>query len=194
MTTRPSRATPFELIDKTLRPATRWTAVDGVLTWRAGEPDRLSGAANRDADVGSLGPKRARSGAGEGARFSGIDVRGVRDRWSINRTRILGQRKPRGPRRAMTSRSGSPSDHEGYQRPRSDTRIVRISTPPGRERPRDGTRVPNSRQALSNEPLTIYGDGSQTRSFATDTTRWRGVPSVQRGTAATPHRKPGEYT
>ncbi|HEX9483781.1 MAG TPA: UDP-glucuronic acid decarboxylase family protein [Gemmatimonadaceae bacterium] len=48
-----------------------------------------------------------------------------------------------------------------------DTRIVRIFNTYGpRMRPRDGRVVSNFIvQALTNEPLTIYGDGSQTRSF-----------------------------
>ena len=48
-----------------------------------------------------------------------------------------------------------------------DTKIVRIFNTYGpRMRLRDGRIVPNfMRQALSGEPLTVYGDGSQTRSF-----------------------------
>ena len=48
-----------------------------------------------------------------------------------------------------------------------DTRIIRIFNTYGpRMRPRDGRVVSNFIvQALMNEPLTIYGDGSQTRSF-----------------------------
>lgn len=48
-----------------------------------------------------------------------------------------------------------------------DTRIVRIFNTFGpRMRLDDGRVVPNFlQQALKNEPLTIYGDGSQTRSF-----------------------------
>jgi dTDP-glucose 4,6-dehydratase len=48
-----------------------------------------------------------------------------------------------------------------------DTRIVRIFNTYGpRMRLDDGRVVPNFiQQALSNEPLTIYGDGKQTRSF-----------------------------
>jgi dTDP-glucose 4,6-dehydratase len=48
-----------------------------------------------------------------------------------------------------------------------DTRIVRIFNTYGpRMRPRDGRVVSNFIvQALSDEPITIYGDGSQTRSF-----------------------------
>ena len=50
---------------------------------------------------------------------------------------------------------------------RVDTRIVRIFNTYGpRMRPRDGRVVSNFIvQALSGEPLTIYGDGTQTRSF-----------------------------
>ena len=49
---------------------------------------------------------------------------------------------------------------------RVDTRIVRIFNTYGpRMRPDDGRMIPNFiRQALSGEPLTLYGDGSQTRS------------------------------
>ena len=48
-----------------------------------------------------------------------------------------------------------------------DTAIVRIFNTYGpRMRPNDGRAIPTFvRQALANEPLTIYGDGSQTRSF-----------------------------
>lgn len=48
-----------------------------------------------------------------------------------------------------------------------ETRIVRIFNTYGpRMRLNDGRVVPNFvRQALTNEPLTVYGDGSQTRSF-----------------------------
>jgi dTDP-glucose 4,6-dehydratase len=48
-----------------------------------------------------------------------------------------------------------------------DTRIVRIFNTFGpRMRMNDGRAIPNFiRQALLGEPLTVYGDGSQTRSF-----------------------------
>ena len=48
-----------------------------------------------------------------------------------------------------------------------DTRIVRIFYTFGpRMRMNDGRAIPNFiRQALTGEPLTVYGDGSQTRSF-----------------------------
>ena len=48
-----------------------------------------------------------------------------------------------------------------------DTRIVRIFNTYGpRMRPNDGRAIPNFiTQALSGRPITLYGDGSQTRSF-----------------------------
>jgi dTDP-glucose 4,6-dehydratase len=48
-----------------------------------------------------------------------------------------------------------------------DTRIVRIFNTFGpRMRPKDGRVVPSFiQQALAGEPLTVFGDGSQTRSF-----------------------------
>ena len=48
-----------------------------------------------------------------------------------------------------------------------DTAIVRIFNTFGpKMRPNDGRAIPTFvRQALANEPMTVYGDGSQTRSF-----------------------------
>jgi dTDP-glucose 4,6-dehydratase len=48
-----------------------------------------------------------------------------------------------------------------------DTAIVRIFNTYGpRMRPHDGRAIPTFlRQALQNRPLTVFGDGSQTRSF-----------------------------
>ncbi|EQC44039.1 NAD-dependent epimerase/dehydratase family protein [Bacteriovorax sp. Seq25_V] len=48
-----------------------------------------------------------------------------------------------------------------------DTRIIRIFNTYGpRMRPNDGRVIPNFvNQAMDNEELTVYGDGSQTRSF-----------------------------
>jgi len=49
----------------------------------------------------------------------------------------------------------------------ADTKIVRIFNTYGpRMRPNDGRAIPNFiTQALNRRPITIYGDGSQTRSF-----------------------------
>jgi len=48
-----------------------------------------------------------------------------------------------------------------------DTAVVRIFNTYGpRMRPHDGRAIPTfMRQALANQPLTVFGDGSQTRSF-----------------------------
>src|SRR2546428_5856233 len=48
-----------------------------------------------------------------------------------------------------------------------DTRIARIFNTSGpRMRPHDGRAIPTSlRQPLQDKPLTVFGDGSQTRSF-----------------------------
>jgi dTDP-glucose 4,6-dehydratase len=48
-----------------------------------------------------------------------------------------------------------------------DTAIVRIFNTYGpRMRPRDGRAIPTFlRQALTDKPITVFGDGSQTRSF-----------------------------
>ena len=53
-----------------------------------------------------------------------------------------------------------------------DTAIVRIFNTYGpRMRPNDGRAIPTFvRQAVANQPLTVYGDGSQTRASATSTT------------------------
>ncbi|MBA7658937.1 UDP-N-acetylglucosamine 4-epimerase [subsurface metagenome] len=54
-----------------------------------------------------------------------------------------------------------------YRKHNLDTRIVRIFNTYGpRMRINDGRVVPNFiNQALKNEPITVYGDGTQTRSF-----------------------------
>ena len=61
-----------------------------------------------------------------------------------------------------------------------DTRIVRIFNTHGpRMQPEDGRVVPNfMAQALRGEPLTVYGDGSQTRSLCYVDDLVRGVLSV----------------
>ncbi|HWH10660.1 MAG TPA: UDP-glucuronic acid decarboxylase family protein [Solirubrobacteraceae bacterium] len=58
-----------------------------------------------------------------------------------------------------------------------DTAIVRIFNTYGpRMRPHDGRAIPTfMRQALAHRPLTIFGDGSQTRSFCYVTDLIRGI-------------------
>jgi dTDP-glucose 4,6-dehydratase len=58
-----------------------------------------------------------------------------------------------------------------------DTSIVRIFNTHGpRMRPHDGRAIPTFlRQALANRPLTVFGDGSQTRSFCYVSDEIRGI-------------------
>ena len=76
-----------------------------------------------------------------------------------------------------------------------DTAIVRIFNTYGpRMRPNDGRAIPNFiSQALAEKPLTVYGDGSQTRSFCYVDDLIRGLDPARRvGRApAGQHRQPG---
>ena len=79
-----------------------------------------------------------------------------------------------------------------------DTRIVRIFNTFGpRMRPNDGRVVSNFiMQALRGEPLTVYGDGSQTRSFCYVDDLVEGITRLfERGTPEpTNIGNPGEFT
>jgi dTDP-glucose 4,6-dehydratase len=79
-----------------------------------------------------------------------------------------------------------------------DTRIVRIFNTYGpRMRPRDGRVVSNFIvQALTGEPLTIYGDGSQTRSFCYVDDEIDGIYRLFHGGDSDPTNvgNPDEYT
>ncbi len=79
-----------------------------------------------------------------------------------------------------------------------DTRIVRIFNTYGpRMRPHDGRVVSNFIvQALTGEPLTIYGDGSQTRSFCYVEDEVEGIYRLFMGGDAQPTNigNPTEYT
>ncbi|MBI4882728.1 MAG: GDP-mannose 4,6-dehydratase [Actinobacteria bacterium] len=81
---------------------------------------------------------------------------------------------------------------------RLDVRIARIFNTYGeRMRPRDG-RVVNTfvRQALRNEPLTLHGDGLQTRSFCHVTDEIAGLAAVLDGHLIQPINvgNPNEFT
>ena len=69
-----------------------------------------------------------------------------------------------------------------------DTRIVRIFNTYGpRLAPGDGRAIPNFiSQALAGEPLTIYGDGSQTRSFCYVDDLVRGIMALVEAGPAEP--------
>jgi dTDP-glucose 4,6-dehydratase len=81
---------------------------------------------------------------------------------------------------------------------RVDTRIIRIFNTYGpRMRPKDGRMIPNFiHQALSGEPLTIYGDGSQTRSVQYVDDLVEGVFRLMRSQETRPVNigNPVEYT
>ena len=79
-----------------------------------------------------------------------------------------------------------------------DTRIVRFFNTYGpRMRPRDGRVVSNLIvQALSGEPLTVYGEGQQTRSFGYVSDTIRGVLALLDSDVNDPVNigNPGEFT
>jgi dTDP-glucose 4,6-dehydratase len=79
-----------------------------------------------------------------------------------------------------------------------DTAIVRIFNTYGpRMRPNDGRAIPNFlSQALAEKPLTVYGDGSQTRSFCYVDDLIRGLVLLVESGEHLPVNigNPGEYT
>jgi dTDP-glucose 4,6-dehydratase len=79
-----------------------------------------------------------------------------------------------------------------------DTAIVRIFNTYGpRMRPHDGRAIPNFvRQAIAGEPLTVYGDGSQTRSFCYVDDLIRGIWLLASSDEHLPVNigNPGEFT
>ena len=85
-----------------------------------------------------------------------------------------------------------------HRRYNVDTRIVRIFNTYGpRMRPDDGRVIPNFiNQALKGENITIYGDGSQTRSFSFVTDTVAAIHNVMFSEVHTPFNcgNPDEYT
>jgi dTDP-glucose 4,6-dehydratase len=79
-----------------------------------------------------------------------------------------------------------------------DTCVVRIFNTYGpRMRPHDGRAIPTFvRQALANEPLTVFGDGSQTRSFCYVDDLIRGLMALAASGEHLPVNigNPAEYT
>jgi dTDP-glucose 4,6-dehydratase len=79
-----------------------------------------------------------------------------------------------------------------------DTAIVRIFNTYGpRMRPHDGRAIPTFlRQALQNRPLTVFGDGSQTRSFCYVSDLIRGIIALAESGVHHPVNvgNPDEYT
>lgn len=85
-----------------------------------------------------------------------------------------------------------------HRRYNIDTRIIRIFNTYGpRMRPNDGRVIPNFiNQAMNNEDITIYGDGSQTRSFCYVTDLVNAIHNVMFSNVHTPFNcgNPDEYT
>ena len=79
-----------------------------------------------------------------------------------------------------------------------DTRIVRIFNTYGpRMRPNDGRVIPNFiTQAMKGDDLTVYGDGSQTRSYCYSTDLVQAIHNVLMSDDVTPFNcgNPDEYT
>jgi dTDP-glucose 4,6-dehydratase len=79
-----------------------------------------------------------------------------------------------------------------------DTHIVRIFNTYGpRMRPHDGRAIPTFlRQALQDKPLTVFGDGTQTRSFCYCDDLVRGLVALMESDAHMPVNigNPDEYT
>lgn len=147
--------------------------LDGVLHFAspASPPDYLA-LPIETLDVGSLGTRNALELARQrGARFfmaSTSEVYGDPVEHP-QRESYWGNVNPVGPRSVYDeAKRFSEALTMAYHRAHGlDTRIVRIFNTYGpRMRPRDGRVVSNFVvQALAGEPLTIYGDGSQSRSF-----------------------------
>jgi nucleoside-diphosphate-sugar epimerase len=78
-------------------------------------------------------------------------------------------------------RFGEAATMEWIRKFEVDARIVRIfNTYGSRSQPDDGRVVPNFiHQAIRGEPLTVYGDGSQTRSFCHVSDLVRGLMAAQ---------------
>lgn len=85
-----------------------------------------------------------------------------------------------------------------HRRYNVDTRIIRIFNTYGpRMRPNDGRVIPNFiNQAMKGEDITIYGDGSQTRSFCFVTDLVQAIHNVMFSEVHTPFNcgNPDEYT
>jgi dTDP-glucose 4,6-dehydratase len=79
-----------------------------------------------------------------------------------------------------------------------DTAIVRIfNTYGSRMRPHDGRAIPTFlRQALANRPMTVFGDGSQTRSFCYVSDLLRGIIALAESDLHNPINvgNPDEFT
>jgi dTDP-glucose 4,6-dehydratase len=164
----------FELIEHDISsPTVIGGSLDGVLHFASpASPIDYLELPIETLDVGSLGTRNALEIArGAGARFVMASTSEVYGDPLVHPQRedYWGNVNPVGPRGVYDeakrfSEALTMAFHTFHG---LDTRIVRIFNTYGpRMRPRDGRVVSNFIvQALCGEPLTVYGDGSQTRSF-----------------------------
>ena len=137
------------------------------------EPDRLPPAAAADAEDRLIrDAQRARAREVEARPLRArLDERGLRRSASPPAARdLLGKREPgRAARRLRRGQALLGGDDDGVPPPagRRHGASSGFSTPMARRmRANDGRAIPTFvRQALEDKPLTVFGDGSQTRSF-----------------------------
>ncbi len=112
----------------------------------------------------------------------------------------VGHVNPIGPRSCYdeSKRFAEAMTMSFHHRYNVDTRIVRIFNTYGpRMRPNDGRVIPNFiNQALKNEDITVYGDGSQTRSYCYVNDLVEAIHRVLMSEDPTPFNcgNPDEYT
>lgn len=112
----------------------------------------------------------------------------------------VGHVNPIGPRACYdeSKRFAEAMTMSYHRKYKVDTRIIRIFNTYGpRMRPNDGRVIPNFiNQAMKNQDITIYGDGTQTRSFCYVTDLVRAIHNVMFSNDHTPFNvgNPDEYT
>jgi nucleoside-diphosphate-sugar epimerase len=112
----------------------------------------------------------------------------------------VGHVNPIGPRSCYdeSKRFAEAMTMSFHNRYKVDTRIIRIFNTYGpRMRPNDGRVIPNFiTQAMKGDDLTVYGDGSQTRSFCYSTDLVNAIDAVLMSNVHTPVNcgNPDEYT
>jgi dTDP-glucose 4,6-dehydratase len=112
----------------------------------------------------------------------------------------VGHVNPIGPRACYdeSKRFAEAMTMSYHRKYKVDTRIIRIFNTYGpRMRPNDGRVIPNFiNQAMKNQPITVYGDGTQTRSFCFVSDLVNAIHNVMFSEDPTPFNvgNPDEYT
>ena len=178
--------------------------VDGILHFASpASPDDFERIPFKIMDVNSIGTRNCLELARKyNARFlmaSTSEVYGDPDKHPQSES-YFGNVNTRGPRSVYDeSKRFAESMIDAYRRVYGlDVRIVRIFNTYGpRMRPDDGRVIPNFiSQVLKGEPLTVYGDGSQTRSFCYVTDQAEGIYRLFNSDYTSPMNvgNPDEYT